>query len=131
MASRPRVLVTLDGQLHDPAAPLLHADDLAAVRGDGVFETLLVRDGRACLLEAHLNRLAQSSRLADLPAPDLDAWRTAVDRGVRQWTAEGGGEGALRLVYSRGRESGGPPTAHATITPPPDRIPPAATGWRR
>lgn len=122
MASRPRVLVTLDGQLHDPAAPLLHADDLAAVRGDGVFETLLVRDGRACLLEAHLNRLAQSSRLADLPAPDLDAWRTAVDRGVRQWTAEGGGEGALRLVYSRGRESGGPPTAYATITPLPDRI---------
>jgi len=122
MASRPRVLVTLDGQLHDPAAPLLRADDLAAVRGDGVFETLLVRDGRACLLEAHLNRLAQSSRLADLPAPDLDAWRTAVDRGVRQWTAEGGGEGALRLVYSRGRESGGPPTAYATITPLPDRI---------
>ncbi|WP_299556702.1 aminodeoxychorismate lyase [uncultured Mycolicibacterium sp.] len=122
MASRPRVLVTLDGQLHDPAAPLLHADDLAAVRGDGVFETLLVRDGRACLLEAHLNRLAQSSRLADLPAPDLDAWRTAVDRGVRQWTAEGGGEGALRLVYSRGRESGGPPTAYATIPPLPDRI---------
>ena len=40
------VLVTLDGRIHDPEAPLLHADDLAAVRGDGVFETLLVRDGR-------------------------------------------------------------------------------------
>jgi 4-amino-4-deoxychorismate lyase len=50
MASQPGVVVTLDGELHDPSAPLLHADDLAAVRGDGVFETLLVRDGRPCLL---------------------------------------------------------------------------------
>jgi hypothetical protein len=46
MASKPGVVVTLDGELHDPAAPLLFADDLAAVRGDGIFETLLVRDGR-------------------------------------------------------------------------------------
>jgi 4-amino-4-deoxychorismate lyase len=45
------VLVTLDGTVRDPAAPLLFADDLAAVRGDGVFETLLVRSGVACLLE--------------------------------------------------------------------------------
>ena len=52
------VLVTLDGVAHHPDEPLLCADDLAAVRGDGVFETLLVRDGRACLVEAHLQRLA-------------------------------------------------------------------------
>jgi 4-amino-4-deoxychorismate lyase len=37
MASQPAVVVTLDGELHDPAAPLLHADDLAVVRGDGIF----------------------------------------------------------------------------------------------
>ena len=65
-------------QLHDPQTPLLHADDLAVVRGDGVFETLLVRDGRPCLLEAHLARLAQSARLMDLPEPDLPRWRAAV-----------------------------------------------------
>ena len=57
MASEPGVVVTLDGQLHDPRTPLLHADDLAAVRGDGIFESLLVRDGRPCLLESHLGRL--------------------------------------------------------------------------
>ena len=45
----------------------------AAVRGDGVFETLLVRDGAACLLEAHLARLMHSARLLDLPEPDLPA----------------------------------------------------------
>jgi 4-amino-4-deoxychorismate lyase len=122
MASQPAVVVTLDGELHDPAAPLLFADDLAAVRGDGIFETLLVRDGLPCLLEAHLARLTQSARMTDLPAPDLPRWRSAVAAGVERWTADDGGEGVLRLVYSRGRESGSPPTAFATIGALPDRV---------
>lgn len=37
------VVVTLDGEVHDPSVPLLYADELAAVRGDGAFETALVR----------------------------------------------------------------------------------------
>jgi 4-amino-4-deoxychorismate lyase len=115
MASQPGVVVTLDGELHDTSAPLLFADDLAAVRGDGIFETLLVRDGRPCLLEAHLARLTQSARMTDLPAPDLPRWRAAVAAGVERWCSDGGAEGVLRLVYSRGRESGSPPTAFATI----------------
>ena len=115
MASQPAVVITLDGELHDPSAPLLYADDLAAVRGDGIFETLLVRDGRPCLLEAHLARLTQSARMTDLPVPDRARWRAAVAAGVEHWIADGGDEGVLRLVYSRGRESGSPPTAFATI----------------
>ena len=120
--SQKGVVVTLDGELHDPAAPLLFADDLAAVRGDGVFETLLVRDGRPCLLEAHLARLTQSARMTDLPAPDLPRWRAGVAAGVERWIADGGDEGLLRLVYSRGRESGSPPTAFATIGQLPARV---------
>ena len=116
MASQPSVVVTLDGGLHDPGAPLLYADDLAAVRGDGIFETLLIRDGRPCLLEAHLGRLTQSAAMMDLPAPDLPQWRAAVEVAVGRWLADGGGEGVLRLVYSRGRESGSTPfTAFMTI----------------
>jgi 4-amino-4-deoxychorismate lyase len=115
MASQPGVVVTLDGELHDPSAPLLFADDLAAVRGDGIFETLLVRDGRPCLLESHLARLSQSARMTDLPTPDFPRWRAAIAAGVERWCADGGAEGVLRLVYSRGRESGSPPTSFATI----------------
>jgi 4-amino-4-deoxychorismate lyase len=122
MASQPGVVVTLDGELHDPRAPLLQSDDLAVVRGDGIFETLLVRDGRPCLLEAHLARLTQSARMTDLPALDLPRWRAAVAAAVARWTADGGDEGVLRLVYSRGRESGGPPTAFATIGELPARV---------
>lgn len=113
-------IVTVGGGPVAAACPLLHADDLAVLRGDGVFETLLVRDGSACLVDAHLQRLVRSAELMDLPVPDLAEWREAIDTAVRQWAAAG--EGALRLIYSRGRESGSSPTAYVMITPLPDRI---------
>ena len=122
MASEPGVVVTLDGQSHDPRTPLLHADDLAAVRGDGIFESLLVRDGRPCLLEAHLGRLTQSARLMDLPVPDLARWRDAVSVAAARWTELGGAEGVMRLIYSRGRESGSEPTAFVMIGALADRV---------
>ena len=116
MSGQPAVLVTADdGVVRDPGQPLLFADDLAAVRGDGVFETLLVRDGRPCLVEAHLRRLVGSAAMMDLPAPDLAAWRRAIDVAADQWSGQTADEGALRLVYSRGREGGSPPAAYLTI----------------
>ena len=116
MSGQASVLVTLDGVVRDPAQPLLFADDLAAVRGDGVFETLLVRDGRACLVEPHLRRLVQSAAMVDLPEPDLAAWRGAIGVAAARWAAQTGDEGALRLVYSRGREGGSAPTTYLTIS---------------
>ena len=60
MSGDASVLVTLDGAVRDPGSPLLTGDDLAAVRGDGVFETLLIRGGAPCLVESHLRRLVSS-----------------------------------------------------------------------
>jgi 4-amino-4-deoxychorismate lyase len=122
MTGHAGVVVTLDGEIHPPGTPLLFADDLAAVRGDGVFETLLVRDGRACLVEAHLGRLSLSAKLLDLPEPDLARWRHAIDLAARNWAADTADEGAMRLVYSRGRERGSAPTAYVTVNPIADRI---------
>ncbi|HZU48404.1 MAG TPA: aminodeoxychorismate lyase [Mycobacterium sp.] len=116
------MVVTLDGEILDPDTPLICADDLAVVRGDGIFETLLVRDGRACLVEAHLGRLSHSAKLMDLPQPDLPVWRQAIDVAARRWAAVTADEGAMRLVYSRGRESGSAPTAYVTVNPLADRI---------
>lgn len=122
MAGQTGVIVTLDGEIHSPDAPLLHADDLAAVRGDGVFETLLVRDGRACLIEPHLQRLTQSAALTDLPEPDLPRWRSAIEVATRQWCAGSADEGAMRLIYSRGREGGSVPTAFVMVNAVPERV---------
>ncbi|WP_081290492.1 aminodeoxychorismate lyase [Mycobacterium asiaticum] len=116
------MVVTLDGEIVETGKPLLHADDLAAVRGDGVFETLLVRDGRACLIESHLQRLTQSAKFLDLPVPDLTSWRRAIDIATRQWLTGADDEAAMRLIYSRGREGGSPPTAYVMVNPVPDRV---------
>lgn len=122
MASQTGVVVTLDGEIVSPETPLLCADDLAAVRGDGVFETLLVRDGGACLVESHLRRLTHSAKLMDLPEPDLPRWGHAIEAATRQWTSATADEGMMRWVYSRGRERGSAPTAYVTVSPLPDRV---------
>lgn len=117
---RPRqVLMTLDGVAHDPDAPLVHADDQAVLRGDGVFETVLVRGGLPRKLPAHLARLANSAALLGLPAPELDVWGAAATAAAKAW----GGieEGVLRLVLSRGRESVPGPTAFLSVSAVPER----------
>jgi 4-amino-4-deoxychorismate lyase len=58
----------------------------------------------------------------DLPQPDLAVWRHAIDVAARRWAANTADEGAMRLVYSRGRESGSAPTAYVTVNPLADRI---------
>lgn len=103
----------------DPAAPFLYPDDLGAVRGDGVFETLLVRDGHLCNTRRHEDRFLSSARMLQLPAPDLDVWREGVRIALAEWAGTGaaGGDAAMRWVYSRGRESTGRPTGYIMVTP--------------
>lgn len=118
------ILLDLDGTVRDANTPLLHADDLAAVRGDGVFETLLIRDGKVCNVARHLERLGHSAALLDLPAPDVEQWEFATVAAAEAWVAatDVGTEGLLRLVYSRGRESAPTkPTAYLTVGPVAER----------
>lgn len=107
-----RGLVPLD-------TPLLHADDLGVLRGDGVFETLLVRDGRPWLLDEHLLRMARSAARLDLALPEVGTLRELAATAVDGWRGDGGAsaEGVLRLVCTRGRERGGAPTVYALVTP--------------
>ncbi|WP_040833210.1 aminodeoxychorismate lyase [Nocardia brevicatena] len=132
-----RVLVTLDGTVRDAGRPLLFADDIGVLRGDGVFETLLVRDGTACALEFHLARLRRSAQALDLPEPEIARWRAVVERAVKEWGSDR--EGMMRLVMTRGRDSevdtprsaliSGElsdavpvPTAYAMVSPVPERV---------
>ncbi|EOM74394.1 aminodeoxychorismate lyase [Rhodococcus rhodnii] len=120
-----RVLVSLRGEVLDPDAPLLRADDLGVVRGDGVFETLLVRGGRPMQTAAHLERMQQSAAMLDLAVPSAKDWLAAIDVAATQWgdTAEG----AMRLVCTRGPESGGDPTAFVSVSGISDRVHEART----
>ncbi|MFD7655285.1 aminodeoxychorismate lyase [Actinosynnema sp. NPDC059797] len=107
-----RVLALLDGTLADPDAPLIRVDDLGLVRGDGVFETILVVDGEPRERGPHLDRLARSAAMLDLPEPDRAAFERAIALVLDNWA--GGPEMALKLVYTRGVEGGdGTPTGFA------------------
>ena len=112
-------LVAVLGRGVVPAdTPILRADDLGVLRGDGIFETMHVRGGRPWLLDEHLARMARSAARLELalpPAADLAALTGEI---CAQWPATQ--EGGLRLVCTRGAEGGGGPglvTVFATVSP--------------
>jgi 4-amino-4-deoxychorismate lyase len=116
-----RVLVFLDGTPADPDAAQIKVDDLGLLRGDGVFETILVVDGKPRELRPHLERLARSAAMLDLPEPDLGAWERVVAAVLERWS--GSAEMVLKLVYTRG--SDGDPAAKPTGFALASEVPPA------
>ena len=109
-------------RLVDPEAPQLRVTELAATRGDGIFETARVRAGDVEEFDAHLERLAASARQLELPAPDVEVWRAAVDAVCAQLATAGVGEGSVTLVLSRGVDAGAVPTAWVLGAPAPDAV---------
>lgn len=101
----------------DAAAPALSVGELSTQRGDGVFESIGVVDGHAQEVVAHLERLAHSARLCDLPAPNQEQWHEAVRLAAEQLPE---GESVIKLILSRGVEHGPTPTAWVTGAPAPD-----------
>ncbi|GAA4431021.1 aminodeoxychorismate lyase [Actinokineospora soli] len=107
-----RLLALLDGTLADPEAAHVRVDDLGLTRGDGVFETVLVVDGRPRELGPHLDRLLRSARMLDLAVPALPEWERLFATVVAAWPEPG--EFAVKLVCTRGAEYGdGTPTVFA------------------
>ncbi|BCJ59994.1 aminotransferase class IV [Micromonospora endophytica] len=94
--------------------PVLRADDLGVLRGDGLFETMHLRAGRPWLREAHLARLRRGAEAVELTLPDDATLVELLDSVAAGWPAEV--EGALRLVCTRGPEGGGPATVYATLS---------------
>ncbi|MET0989608.1 MAG: aminodeoxychorismate lyase [Glaciihabitans sp.] len=85
----------------DPDEPHVSVLDLGVTRGDGIFETLDAVDGFAQSLEPHLDRLANSARLLDLPMPSLDLYRAAVHAAI---AASPYSRISVKLVMTRGIE---------------------------
>ncbi len=83
---------------------------------DGLFETILIQDGRAQLLNEHLQRWQRSAALLGMAAPPARPWLGGlVDEAItRAALNKTGTAGAMRLNWSRGSSSGrgiGLPTA--------------------
>lgn len=111
----------------DATAPALSVGELSTQRGDGVFESIGVVDGHAQETLPHLERLAHSASVCDLPVPNFEQWRQAIERAARECPA---GEYVIKLILSRGVEHGPTPTAWVTVAPAPDFTAVRASGVR-
>ncbi|MBA8991461.1 4-amino-4-deoxychorismate lyase [Curtobacterium pusillum] len=114
-----------DAAPHDPAAdaftfagPLeehIQVQDLGIIRGDGVFETITVVDGHPQAVEPHLARFELSARMLDLPVPDVDAWRRAVEAVCAELDPVR--EAFVKTVLTRGVEGAERPTGWVYAAP--------------
>ena len=59
----------IDGKFVPAEEAVIPVDDLAILRGIGVFDLLRTYDGKPYFLDAHIDRLENSARKIDLPLP--------------------------------------------------------------
>ena len=112
----------------DPSAPALSVGELSTQRGDGIFESIGVVRGHAQEVGPHLDRLAHSAAICDLPAPNPEQWRQAIERAAAHCPPDG--EGVIKLILSRGVEHGPAPTAWVTAAEAADNTRVRAEGVR-
>lgn len=93
-----------EGTIFDPHQPQLRVTDLGAVRGDGIFETMLVVSGGVRKFAPHLARLRRSAEIIEIGLPPEESWRAAVELGLEEFRTRRGlpEEISVRLTATRG-----------------------------
>jgi 4-amino-4-deoxychorismate lyase len=80
--------------------------DRAVLRGDGFFEAISVIDGKIPVsLDLHMQRLATSAAMLDMPHPDVEAFREACLEMIAHYSG-GHDDPMLRILVSRGLDFG-------------------------
>ncbi|MBA5727958.1 aminotransferase class IV [Bombella mellum] len=107
-SSSPRPFLWLNNDLLPADGPALTAQDRGVLLGDGLFETMQLRNRQVPLLEAHLARMEEGCRILRLPAPNRETVQAALDRLI---AANNLTDGSVRMTLSRG-------TGPRGLTPP-------------
>ncbi len=84
----------IDGEPRD----LISARDRGLQYGDGLFETIAVREGRPCLWTRHLARLEAGCHRLGMPMPDPDRLATEAAAEIG-----GAAQATLKLILTRGQ----------------------------
>jgi 4-amino-4-deoxychorismate lyase len=107
----------------------IDASDRGLLYGDGLFETIAVRDQAACLWSAHLARLTRGAQRLGVPMPD-----PCILRREAAQLMTGVADGVLRITLTRGVGGRGyrpapnlQPTRILALYPSPTR----AEHWQR
>lgn len=114
-------MLWLDGRLVSRKQARLDPADRGLLLGDGLFETLLARDGQVEDCERHLRRLRNSATMLGIPVPYDAANIAQAMQALLSATGLTQGLAALRITLTRGAGRRGllPPEApepHLLIT---------------
>jgi branched-chain amino acid aminotransferase len=122
------MIIWLNGVLADADRTRIDPADRGLTLGDGLFETMMARDGRILRLELHLERLRAGAAIIRLPLPQLplpEMLTTTLEINKLN-------NAVLRLTITRGIAGRGilppekvKPTVMVTTTPLPSELPPA------
>lgn len=122
------MMISVNGTLVEQDRATVSALDHGLVVGDGVFETIELRDGQPFALRRHLERLARSAEGLGLQPLDLTAIRDSVGDVVR---SSGLRRGRLRITVTAGRGPLGsgrlPGPATVVVAGAPDAAPPTSS----
>jgi len=119
----------VDGKFVRADKAVIPVDDLAIVRGIGVFDLVRTRNGRPCFLNEHIARLYRSAAKIGLDMPwDQDALRRVVLDTLDRNTVD---EANLRIIVTGGSSPDfmtpkGNPRLLVLVTP----LPRQPDGWR-
>jgi branched-chain amino acid aminotransferase len=105
----------------------LSVEDKGFLHGQGLFETILVHEGRAVFLKPHLERLAASARELDLLLPAEVELVEVIEEVIRKGNIIHGG---VRLTLTAGSEGGSPGIVVAPRSRHPYREEDYRRGWR-
>jgi branched-chain amino acid aminotransferase len=95
-SSGARPIAWVDGRVVPASDATVPLTDDGFLRGDAVFDAMLVRAGRTHAMDAHLARLRRSAQALDLRVPVL---RQVVTDLLAAW---GERDGVLRVIVTRG-----------------------------
>ncbi len=93
------LVVSIDGELVEPAHASISVFDRGVLYGDGCFEVLRTWGGRAVDLAAHLDRMTETIAFLRLRCLAREAIAAAVVAAI---AAAGPGEHRIRIVVTRG-----------------------------
>jgi len=96
-------IVSMNGNIMPASDAKISPFDRGLRLGDGLFETIRVRDGRALYLNEHLNRMQSSAVILDFHTAEYDELVRMVNDFLR---ASGLKEGSLRITLTRGDGEG-------------------------
>lgn len=129
------MIFNLNGNLVKEEEAKISVLDRGFIYGDGIYETVLVRNGRPYLLDQHLKRLRNSAAITRMEVTwDDDTFTREVDRLLE---ANGLTNAAIRINMSRGVgdwrlnvDGASKPTYLLSLFPIPDYPPDTYTrGW--